>query len=244
MAQLTTATGRMGVGHPNLGYDTADGGVALHNALHTMFKAFSDHIGTRWYTCENIAIAGTVNIVHNMNAPLSKLGIRIRVGTSFLTQEEAAIQYPATEISANEIQITNSSGGISTFEVYMTDAVPKDLGKPSETDMKTVFGFGRIVSPTQAAIAAGNYTFDASLQHVFLKTGGAGTFTISNLKEGQTINIMVASTGSAYTITWSPAIKWAGGSAPIPTVASARYDFYTFVMVGGIIVGSCVRDMY
>jgi hypothetical protein len=231
--------------HPNLGFDTADGGVALHNALHTLYKLFSDHIGTRWYTFTDIADGVAVSIAHNMGATLDKISVRVMVHGEFCArQEEADLKFPVVGIDENNIDITNDSGVTASFEVYLMDNIPTDLGVLLQGKMNTIHGYGRIVCPTQVAEAAGNFTFDASLKHVFLKTGGTGTFTISNLQEGQTVNIMVASTGSAYTITWSPTIKWAGGSAPIPTVASARYDFYTFVKIGGIIVGSCVRDMY
>lgn len=101
-----------------------------------------------------------------------------------------------------------------------------------------------IDSPVESAVGAGSHTFDCSQKSKFLKTGGAGTFTLSNMKEGQTVVIIVTSTGSAYSITWSPAIRWPNGSVPTPTLSSGRHDIYNFVKVGGVIYGTAALDMY
>lgn len=104
-------------------------------------------------------------------------------------------------------------------------------------------GYARISSPTQTAVAAGNYSFDCSAQHIFLKTGGSGTFTIANMTEGQTVNIVVTSTGSAYAITWSPTVIWPSNGKPTPTVVSGVYDFYTLIKIGGSIFGAAMLGM-
>jgi hypothetical protein len=117
------------------------------------------------------------------------------------------------------------------------------LGASGDTTMKTLFGYGRLVSPTQTASAAGSETIDCSLKHVGLKTGGTATITLSNLAEGQSFTLVVTSTGSAYTITWSPTIKWPSALVPVPTTVSASRDVYTFTKIGGEIFGTVVKDM-
>lgn len=118
-----------------------------------------------------------------------------------------------------------------------------NIGAVNNTDMKTLFGYGRIVSPAQTASAAGNETIDCSLKHVALKTGGTATITLGNLAEGQTFTLVVNSTGSAYTITWSPTIKWQGSVIPTPTPTSGVKDVYTFIKIGGDILGTVAKNM-
>ena len=120
---------------------------------------------------------------------------------------------------------------------------PTELGLTGDTTMKTLHGYGRIVSPTQTASAAGNETIDCSLKHVALKTGGTATITLSNLAEGQTFTLIVTSTGSAYTITWGTTIKWPSGIVPAPTTVAASRDVYTFTKVGGEIFGTVAKDL-
>ena len=109
--------------------------------------------------------------------------------------------------------------------------------------MRTTNGYARISSPTQTPRAAGTDTLDCSIQHIYYKTGGTGTITFSNMVEGQTINLILAATGSAYTITWSPTVVWGPVGKPIPTVTASTYDFYTFIKVGGIIFGGVILSM-
>jgi hypothetical protein len=56
---------------------------------------------------------------------------------------------------------------------------------------------------------------------LFLKTGGTATITLSSMTEGQTIRIIVSSTGSAYTLTWAgETFRWAFATVPTPTVTA------------------------
>ena len=104
-------------------------------------------------------------------------------------------------------------------------------------------GYARISSPTQTAVAAGDFTFDCSTQHIFLKTGGSGTFTIASMTEGQTVNIVVVSTGSPYVITWSPNVVWPTTGKPTPSAGAGVYDFYTLIKIGGSIFGAAMAGM-
>lgn len=115
------------------------------------------------------------------------------------------------------------------------------LGEAGDTSMKTLHGYGRVVSPAQTATAAGNETIDCSLKHIAYKTGGTATITLSNLSEGQTFTLVVNSTGSAYTITWSPTIKWPGQLVPTPTPFASVKDVYTFIKIGGDILGTAIK---
>jgi hypothetical protein len=105
-------------------------------------------------------------------------------------------------------------------------------------------GYAGISSPTQTATAmSGAVPLDCSIQNIFYRTGGVSTVTFSNFSEGQTVNVLVASTGSAYTITWT-GVKWPNGFPPTSSQTAGRYDFYTFTKIGGMIFGTYIQDMY
>jgi hypothetical protein len=139
------------------------------------------------------------------------------------------------------IQNTNANHAVTDAAWWVQ--WPTQLGQSADTSMKTLFGYVRIVSPAQVASAAGSETIDCALKHVGLKTGGTATITLSNLAEGQTFTLVINSTGSAYTITWSPAIKWPAGIVPSPSPNSSVQDIYTFVKIGGDILGTVVKNL-
>jgi len=130
-----------------------------------------------------------------------------------------------------------------------------DLNPGGGTSLLNVNGFARIVSPMQGSggnpsdsIATAG-TLDCSAQHIFFKNGGpaasAYTVTLSNMSEGQTVTLLIKSTGFAYTITWQPAgsLIWGPSSTPVPTAIAGKYDVYTFVKIGGWILGSAIVSM-
>jgi len=140
------------------------------------------------------------------------------------------------------------------LSVYTSNSSDPDEG----TSLLNVNGFARIASPTQGSggnpsdsIATAG-TLDCSTQHIFFKDGGptasAYTVTLSNMTEGQTVTLLIKSTGFAYTITWqatSPAASfiWGSSGVPIPTASSDKYDVYTFIKIGGWILGATIVNM-
>lgn len=103
-----------------------------------------------------------------------------------------------------------------------------------------------VQSPALTPIGGGSHTFDCSMASVFSKTGGVGTFTFTNLSEGQVVNIAVSSTGSPYTITWAASgltFKWNSASVPTPTVTASRHDLYSFIRVGSNIFSTVALNM-
>jgi hypothetical protein len=89
---------------------------------------------------------------------------------------------------------------------------------------------------TQTFSAAGNETLNCATKSLFLKTGGTATITLSNMTEGQTIRIIVSSTGSAYALTWAgETFRWAFATVPTPTVTASRFDMYSFQKLGGVV---------
>lgn len=87
---------------------------------------------------------------------------------------------------------------------------------------------------------AGNETLDCSLASYFRKTGGTGTITLSNIAEGQTVYVLMESTGSAYTSTWAGyTFRWQFATIPTPTATASRFDLYSFMRLNGIIYAGC-----
>lgn len=126
---------------------------------------------------------------------------------------------------------------LSTGSKVSTEAYTK-IGS-----MRTTDGFARISSPTQTIKSAGTEALDCSTQHIFYKQGGTATITFNNLVEGQTVNLILKSSGSAYVVTWSPTIIWGPVGIPTPTAVANKYDFYTFIKVGNLIFGAVILSM-
>jgi hypothetical protein len=118
-----------------------------------------------------------------------------------------------------------NNGDVPVWSTAGNRWLPKPVGGP--------------VSPIPAfAIPA--LDIDWSQASVFTKTlaAGASVFTFSNAVSGAVIVVRV--TGAASTLTW-PAVRWAGGAAPVQTAAGN--DVYTFVHDGANIYGSVVQNM-
>jgi len=114
----------------------------------------------------------------------------------------------------------------------VTEGMPANLGSTR------VYGYANVISPTQSPRAAGNETFDCLEQNIFYKSGGTATLDFANFNEGQVINIVFASTGSAYTLTWPSEVKWNILGVPTPTPDANVWDVYTFIKIGGMIFGT------
>jgi len=148
--------------------------------------------------------------------------------------------------------ITNKSSLISTDSVAIISGsiVPYDIGVASSTGMLNVNGFSRISSPTQSSTQITNgMNIDCSLKHINYysapASNGAYTLHVINLVEGQTVNVVVAASASiTYTLAWTtPSIIWGPTGTPTPTTANSKYDFYTFIKVGGLVFGTAILAM-
>lgn len=85
-------------------------------------------------------------------------------------------------------------------------------------------------------VPAGNETLDCNIASTFFKTGGTATITFANLSEGQSVDVLMQSTGSAYVLTWAGAtFRWQGATVPTPTPTASRWDLYSFKRIGGIV---------
>jgi len=97
-----------------------------------------------------------------------------------------------------------------------------------------------------SVVAIADSTIDCNLSNTFSKTLGANQrFVLSNVGDGQTINIAVTNTASNYTVTWVDpdglTIKWADATAPVLTLG-AKTDVFTFVRIGAVIYGNAIQN--
>lgn len=106
---------------------------------------------------------------------------------------------------------------------------------------------GTAYTPTVAVVAATTTTIDCSKSNVFRVTMGTNvtTLTVSNPKDGQTINIRFKqdATGSR-TLAWPASFRWNGGVAQTLSTAanaedfmSAQYDATDGTFVAGLMNG-------
>ncbi|NCN09674.1 MAG: hypothetical protein GW938_07505 [Leptospira sp.] len=92
----------------------------------------------------------------------------------------------------------------------------------------------RINVDSVPSIPSGNITLNCSEFSYYSKAGGNATITLSNMSILQTVVLEVASTGSAYSLTFSAPlpIRWENQTQPTPTVTANRFDIYTFINFG------------
>jgi hypothetical protein len=111
-------------------------------------------------------------------------------------------------------------------------------------DLGGAYGTARIPKDATQSYGAGSQTFYCAYYNTFSKTGGTGTYTLDGMYDGQTVTILVSSTGSGYTITWNPTLKWNSGIVPTPTVTAGRYDRYVIQRIGSNYFGSADMNCY
>lgn len=119
MSQTTTNVGRAQFAHPDLGYDTNDGGVNLQAALGSLWTQVSNHLPTRYTGDVTLANTASTSVTHNFNLALVKLKVFIFVAGNQLTQAQVAAQFSITQTSVNVIAIQNISGSSKTFQALI-----------------------------------------------------------------------------------------------------------------------------
>jgi len=119
MTQTTTAVGRALLPHPDLGFDTNDGGTALHTALEAIWTTVSNHLGSRWTGSVSLANTASTTVTHNFGLALAKLKILIFEGGIQQTAAQIAASYTITQSSTAAIAIQNTSGGPKTFDAMV-----------------------------------------------------------------------------------------------------------------------------
>ncbi len=172
---------------------------------------------------------------------------QILVGNASNVAMPVVMSKDATIADTGAVTLTNNATARSDIGLGTTDS-PQFSGLGLGTAASIAGSLVTATSIIAGTFFRGNETLlgagvnlDWSLGDYFSKTISAATvFTFSNT--GLSRTIVVAVTGDAsHTVTW-PAVKWAGGVAPVQTLS--KLDMYTFIqMSDGNIYGSVVQNM-
>lgn len=119
MTQTTTIVGRAKFLHPDLNFDTLDGGTALHAALTSLWTQTSNHLPTRYYAANTVANAAFADFTHNFGLAVTKLKFLFFESSTQLTAAQVAAKYTITQVSTNVARVTNISGGSLTFDLVV-----------------------------------------------------------------------------------------------------------------------------
>jgi len=199
MAQTTTELGRIKVLNPDKGYDTEDGGDALHAVLTALYKTFSDNCGLRYTGEVVLADTATVQIEHNFGMSLAQM--KVLFFDASLEAKKISVwntQFTITEIDGDTIEIENVSGSSQTFYMVILPYKPNILW--DDYDKSAAY-----VESVSAAIdisgAASNY-----VENVKYTGSAAGVCTIpsaAGMKGREITFLNQASVNEQLTITVS-----------------------------------------
>ena len=109
-------------------------------------------------------------------------------------------------------------------------------GSVFQSPLSTITGLRETkIAPT---INSGNLLIDCNAANVFAVSLNANITTLSFTNVPTSGNafgltLLLTADGTARTITWGSAVKWAGGTAPTLTSTNAKVDVYVLVTHDG-----------
>lgn len=91
--------------------------------------------------------------------------------------------------------------------------------------------------------AGGTINFDFNSQNIYVVTGfSTWTARLINISNQQSVYLLIHSTGSSQTVTWTPdaglTIRWNNLTAPTITQTGSRKDLITFIRINNELFGS------
>ena len=182
------------------------------------------------------SVSGTVTFTGTPNVPTATAGTNTTqaASTAFVAASFAPLASPALTGTATAVNFTTSGtltingtvagSGLSTYlGTYL--AAPGAIGVTTPAGARFTFAYTAPVAVTFSATAM---AIDCSLSNVFTTTFTAAVTvapTLSNLKDGQTINWFITQdTTGTRTMTWPTSFKWPGGSAGVLSTAANAVD--------------------
>lgn len=89
----------------------------------------------------------------------------------------------------------------------------------------------------------GTITFNFTDQNIYAITGSSTwTARLTNVGNQQSVYIVISSTGSSQTVTWTPdsgiTLRWNNLTAPTITQTASRKDVITFIRINNELFGS------
>lgn len=165
-------------------------------------------------TIPDLTVTGTTTTVNSTDLVVADKNITIASGA-------------ADAAAANGAGITVD--GASATIVYTSATNTWDFNVPISG---TYTNLDPQVTTTSAAATSQTFDMRNPMTHMTMTAGTA--FTGTNLSAGKTAMMVLDTTASAYTPTWSSDIKWA--SATEPTWADYRYWTISFTCLNGVTI--------
>lgn len=139
--------------------------------------------------------------------------------------------------TADQVVITDNGAGATVVL-----SLPQNIAATSAPTFngltltaKATFGATVKTPQTYTPSVSATATLDCSLGDIHRITMPAGDITIalSNITDGQTIQIAITQDGGgSRTVTWFSTIRWAGGSAPTLTTTASKRDVIVITCTG------------
>lgn len=178
-----------------------------------------------WAGSSNITTLGTVG-TGTWNA--TTIGLSKGGTNASITATNGGIVYSTA--SALAVSSAGTSGQILSSG-----------GAGAPTWVSTVSGLtvtGLKETKTAPSISSGTLTLDCSVGNVFAVSLNANITTLSFTNVPATgtaygLTLMLTADGTARTITWGSAVKWAGGTAPTLTSTNAKVDVFVLITHDG-----------
>ena len=212
----TTNYGRAQVAWPDFAHD---GGSALHTKIVNGIKKISDSLVCRFTEEQTLANGATFDFTHSFGLALEELDIAIYESNRRLSLQERA-GYAITQLSTDQIRITNQSGGSKTFFALV-------FGARLNPGRQAAFGTTNNATPT-ALLTYDIPTDKAALvvARVCGRKDGttAGAFEIKALVEdngGTAAVSLVEKTTLKDAPAWDVSVVASGGTAVVQVTGEA-----------------------
>jgi hypothetical protein len=220
-------------------------------------------IGTNNTTRVTIAAAGNVTIAApSSGAALTVNGLASAVSTRFNSASATdplqmaislggadkgyyGIAGAANNLITGSVQndfCFRSEGGNMLFSTTSGASVQVKIA----SNGKSTFSGGALTTNSNIGNSSTAFTVDCNLSNTFYVTMtgnvAAGSMTISNMSDGQTINIVLTQDGTgSRTLGNATGVKWPGGTVGVLSTAAGAIDFLTITQMNGVKYASLAK---
>jgi hypothetical protein len=211
---ITTSTeaGRVKLLHPDYQHD---GGTGLWNKIHDIYKKVGDSLVMQWEQT-TLANAATKQFVHNFGLPLSKIFVRVFIGSN----PAPTGSYSLTNIDNNTIQIQNLLGHSETFNYYVWALDFKNIFDIKSAALKTMGYFSARYTPNVATHMINYNAYHKS----FVAISNSATTKVLYSKNGIDWESKTNNTATADLKNWRSCCNGLANGSRIVAVADGGTD--------------------